>query len=139
MNHVVLIGNLTKDPETRYNQNNTAICRFRIAVNEKRKNPQTGEYENNPSFIPIVVFGRSGENCEKYLSKGSKVAVSGRIQTGSYEKQDGTTVYTTDVIANSVEFLSQRQDKQVGFNDNSFANQQPVEGFEPISDEDLPF
>ncbi len=113
MNQVVLIGNLTKDPEVRYTTGNNqmAMCRFTLAVNDKRKNPNTGQYEDSPSFIPIVVFGKNAENCGKYLGKGSKCAISGRIQTGSYEK-NGQKVYTTDVIANGIEFLSQRQNQE---------------------------
>lgn len=113
MNKVVIIGNLTKDPETRYTtgENPTSVCRFTIAVNEKKKNPQTQKWEDVPSFIPVTVFGKQGENCDKYLSKGSKAAVEGRIQTGSYTNKEGQKVYTTEVIANNVEFLSSRSEK----------------------------
>ena len=109
MNSVVLIGNLTKDPELRYNGQNP-ICRFTLAVNDRKKD-QNGAWVDNPSFIPIVVFGRQAENCDKFLSKGRKAAVSGKIQTGSYQKQDGTKVYTTDVIAHNVEFLNGNQEQ----------------------------
>ena len=100
MNSVQLIGRLTRDPEVRYTtgQNQTAVARFSIAVNDGY-----GENERT-SFINIVVFGRQAENCERYLSKGRQVGITGRIQTGSYEK-DGRTIYTTDVIASRVEFL----------------------------------
>jgi len=101
MNSVVLVGNLTRDPELRYSTgaNQTAVCRFGIAVND-------GYGDNaRTSFINIVVFGKQGENCDRYLKKGSKVAVNGRIQTGSYEK-NGQKIYTTDIVANRVEFLS---------------------------------
>ena len=111
MNSVVLIGNLTKDPEVRYNGENP-ICRMTVAVNDRKKNPQTGEWVDDPSFIPVVVFGRQAQNCEKFLSKGRKVAINGRIKTGSYVKQDGTKVYTTDVIANNVEFLNSNQENK---------------------------
>lgn len=115
MNNVILIGNLTRDPELRYSTgaSQTAICRFTVAVNDRRRNPQTQEWEDNPSFIPIVVFGKQAENCDRYLAKGRKVAVNGRIQTGSYEK-DGRTIYTTEVIANNVEFLGGGQQGQGG-------------------------
>ena len=104
MNSVVLIGNLTRDPELRYSTgaNGTAICRFTIAVNDG-----FGERKRT-DFIPIVVFGKTAETCDRFLKKGSKVCVNGRIQTGSYEKE-GRTIYTTDVIANNyggVEFLT---------------------------------
>jgi single-strand DNA-binding protein len=85
--------------------NQTAICRFTVAVNDRKRNQQTGEWEDNASFIPIVVFGKQAENCDRYLAKGRKVAVSGRIQTGSYTNKEGNKVYTTEVIANNVEFL----------------------------------
>ena len=107
MNSVILIGNLTRDPELRYStgMNQTAICRFTVAVNDRRRNPQTQEWEDNPSFIPVVVFGKQAENCDRYLAKGRKVAVNGKIQTGSYTNKEGNKVYTTEVIANNVEFL----------------------------------
>ncbi len=94
------IGNLTRDPEVTYKPGNEplAICRMSIAVNDGYGDKQ------KTSFIPVVCFGKQAENCERYLSKGSKVAVSGRIQTGNYEK-DGRKVYTTDIIADSIEFL----------------------------------
>lgn len=129
MNEVVLIGNLTKDPEVRYSTGNnpTAICRFVLAVNDKRKNPQTGQYEDSPSFIPIVIFGKQAENCQKFLGKGSKCAIKGRIQTGSYEK-NGQKVYTTEVIANGIEFLTPKQNNQQTQQSQGF-NQEP-QGFD---------
>lgn len=104
MNIVTLIGNLTKEPQVSYTTSNdpVCVCKMTVAVNEGYGDQQ------KTSFIPVTVFGRQGENCEKYLGKGSKVAVTGRIETGSYEK-DGRTVYTTDVIANRVEFLQGRE------------------------------
>lgn len=106
MNHVALTGNLTKDPEVRAStgQNQTSVCRFSIAVNTGFGDKQRTDYPN------IVAFGKTAENIGKYCSKGSKVGISGRIQTGSYEK-DGRKVYTTDVIAEQVEFLSKKADK----------------------------
>ena len=103
MNTVTLIGRLTKDPEVKYTagENPTAVARFSIAVNDGY-----GENERT-SFINIVAFGKQAENCERFLSKGRQVGITGRIQTGSYEK-DGRTVYTTDVIASRVEFLGGR-------------------------------
>ena len=103
MNTVALIGRLIKDPEVKYTagKNPTAVARFSIAVNDGY-----GENERT-SFINIVAFGKQAENCERFLSKGRQVGITGRIQTGSYEK-DGRTVYTTDVIASRVEFLGGR-------------------------------
>lgn len=94
------IGNLTRDPDVSYTTGNDplCVCRMTVAINDGYGDRQ------KTSYVPVVVFGRIAENCEKYLAKGSKVGVTGRIQTGSYEK-DGRKVYTTDVIAESVEFL----------------------------------
>ncbi len=144
MNCVVLVGNLTRDPELRYSTgpNQTAVCRFGIAVNDGFGDRQ----ETN--FINIVVFGKQAENCEKYLSKGRKVAINGRIQTGSYEK-DGRKVYTTDVIANRVEFLSSGSQSgdaggQQGFGNaassgNEGGEPMDVPGFQAIDEDDIPF
>lgn len=101
MNNVVLIGRLTKDVELKYTGNQTSVAHFTLAVNR----PQAQNSENGADFIRITVFGKQAENCNRYLSKGRQAAVSGRIQTGSYKDKDGRTVYTTDVIANAVEFL----------------------------------
>ena len=168
MNQVVIIGNLTRDPELRYSTggNQTAICRFTVAVNERRRNPQTQEWEDNPSFIPVVVFGKQAENCDRYLAKGRKVAISGRIQTGSYTNKEGNKVYTTDVIANNVEFLTPKNESGQGFgqgfggmDQSAPAQQAPAagfgsepqqaapaedtsgipEGFQAIEDDDIPF
>ena len=101
MNRVELIGRLTRDPELRYTGNNTANCRFTLAVNRTFQS-QSGE--QGTDFINIVVWNKQAENVKKYITKGSLVAVTGRIQTGSYEK-DGRTIYTTDVVADNVQFL----------------------------------
>ena len=102
MNNVVLIGRLTRDPELSYTPNNqTPVCRFTIAVDRPRRN---GE-DMGADFIRITVWGKQAENCDRYISKGRQVGVSGRIQTGSYKNREGVTVYTTEVVADRVEFL----------------------------------
>ena len=102
MNNVTLLGRLTRDPECRYTQSQKAFCRFTVAVD--RGKDRDGN-DKGADFIPVVVWDRQAETCEKYLSKGRQVAIEGRIQTGSYTKEDGTKVYTTDVIANRVEII----------------------------------
>ena len=113
MNSVVLIGRLTKDVDIRYSNNQTAVGRFSLAVDRHDK-------DKNCDFINCIAFGKSAENLEKYVKKGNKVAISGRIQTGSYTNKDGKTVYTTDVVAERVEFIeSKKQEEPSGyFNDN---------------------
>ena len=101
MNSVALIGRLTRDPEIRYTNEQMAIATFSIAIDRPPRRDGTRETD----FPRITVFGRQAENCEKYLKKGRLVAIQGRIQTGSYQNKNGETVYTTDVVANRVEFI----------------------------------
>ena len=134
MNSVQLIGRLTRDPEVRYTtgQNQTAVARFSIAVNDGY-----GENERT-SFINIVVFGKQAENCERFLGKGRQVGITGRIQTGSYEK-DGRTVYTTDVIASRVEFLGGRTaETDDGEPSRRVESPEQMSGFEAVEG-DIPF
>lgn len=107
MNKVNLIGRLTADPEVRYTQGDQPMCiaSYRLAVERRGKKV---EGQQNADFISIKVFGKGGEFAEKYLHKGMKVAVSGHIQTGSYTRQDGQKVYTTDVIADEQEFCESK-------------------------------
>lgn len=111
MNEVVLIGRLTKDPELRYTQNNTAVCTFTLAVDRDHRKDDQNSNQPDADFIRITVWGKQGENCASYITKGRQVAVSGRIQTGSYQDRDGRTVYTTDVVALRVEFLGRKDDQ----------------------------
>lgn len=105
------MGRLTRDPEVRYSQgeNATAIARYSIAVERRIK---SNNNENNTDFINIVAFGKAGEFAEKYLHKGTKVLVTGRIQTGSYTNKDGQKVYTTDIVAEDQEFCESRSSQQ---------------------------
>ena len=128
MNSVILIGNLTRDPETRQ-VGDMAICTFTVAVQRMKK--------DEADFPKVTVFGKSAENCDKYLSKGSKVAVQGRLQTGSYQNKDGVTVYTTDVIADRVEFLSNGGEKVTANRSQDSTGAIP-HGFS-AADEDIPF
>ena len=114
MNKVMLIGRITRDPELRYTSSNIPSVRFTLAVNRPFEN-QNGERETD--FINIVVWRKKAENVKKYVSKGSLVAVEGRIQTGSYEK-DGQRVYTTDVVADNVQFLESKAQSQNRVEDN---------------------
>jgi single-strand DNA-binding protein len=107
MNKVILIGRPTNDPEVRYSQTaqgNTAIARFSLAVDRKFKK----DGEQTADFINCVAFGKNGEFAEKYLRKGTKIAVEGRIQTGSYTNKDGQKVYTTDIVVEGFEFCESK-------------------------------
>lgn len=108
MNKVILMGRLVRDPEVRYSQgeNASAVARYTLAV-DRRFNRNNGE-ENNADFIGCVAFGRAAEFVEKYCHKGTKLVVTGRIQTGSYTNKDGVRVYTTDVVAEEQEFAESK-------------------------------
>ena len=108
MNKVFLVGRLTRDPELRYTASNLATMRCAIAVD--RQFVREGE-ERGADFINIVAFGQRAETMKKYLTKGSQIAVDGRIQTGSYDGQDGKKVYTTDVVVERVEFVDKLEQK----------------------------
>lgn len=107
MNQVILCGRLTKDPDVRYTQSGTAIARYTLAVDRRGK---AQEGEQTADFIQCVAFDKRGEFAEKYLHKGMKIIVNGRIQTGSYTDRDGKKVYTTDVIVNDHEFCESKTD-----------------------------
>ena len=109
MNRVVLMGRLTREPDVRYTQGDNSMCiaRYTLAV-DRRFSRGAGNDGNSADFIPCVVFGRSAEFAEKYLHKGTKIAVSGRIQTGSYTNRDGQKVYTTEVVVEDQEFAESR-------------------------------
>jgi single-strand DNA-binding protein len=110
MNKVMLIGNLTKDPELATTTSGISVCKFSLAVGREYKNAE-GEYETD--FFNIVVWRIAAENCNKYLKKGSKVAVLGSIQNRSYDAQDGTKRYVTDIVADKVEFLSTKNEEKI--------------------------
>ena len=109
MNKVILMGRLTRDPEIRYTQGDNSMCiaRYTLAV-DRRFNRNAGNDGNNADFIPCVAFGKSGEFAERYLKKGTKMAITGRIQTGSYTNKDGVKVYTTEVVVEDQEFAESK-------------------------------
>ncbi len=109
MNKVILMGRLTRDPEVRYSQgdNPLAIARYTLAVDRRQSRSNNGD-EQTADFINCVAFGRTGEFAERYLHKGTKIAVTGRIQTGSYTNKDGVKVYTTEVVVEDHEFCESR-------------------------------
>lgn len=144
MNKVILIGRLVRDPEVRYSQgdNATAVARYSLAVDRKFK--KSGD-EQTADFINCIAFGKSGEFVEKYLKKGTKIAVTGRIQTGSYTNKDGQKVYTTDVVVEEHEFVETKGSNENGVNSSSGkpSNKADEGGFvnipDEIEDSELPF
>lgn len=153
MNKVILMGRLTRDPDVRYSQGENSMCiaRYTLAV-DRRRSRDNNNNENTADFIGCVAFGRTGEFVEKYLRKGTKVAITGRIQTGSYTNKDGVKVYTTDVVVEEHEFAESRGAAQNAGQSQGYQSggyDAPPSGGEPDLggfinlpadlDEDLPF
>ena len=121
INVVVITGNLTRDPELRSTGGGTPVCELRVAVNSRRKNGQTGEWEDKPNYFDVTVWGAQGENCANYLSKGRPVAVEGRLDWREWEAKDGSGKrQAVSIVANSVQFLGSRDGSGGGGNGNGF-------------------
>lgn len=141
MNLVVLYGRLTKDPELRYSQSGTASCFTSVAVNRamSKEKREEAEAAGQPTadFIGIKAFGKTAEILSNYFHKGNRIAVEGKIATGSYEK-NGQVIYTTDVIVNRVHFIESAKENGGGGN-QGFAPQDNNAGYYPIDNSDIPF
>ncbi len=130
INRVVLVGNLTRDPELRHTPSGMAVCSLRVAVNTRRKDNATGQWTEKPNYFDVTVWGQQGENCARYLSRGRPVAVDGRLEWREWETQDGQKRQAVDIIADSVQFLGGRDD---GGNGNGFSARSDV----PVDDRDF--
>ena len=143
MNKIILIGNLTRDPELRTTPNGITVCNFDIAVNDRRgRNQQNGQQEQT-QYFRITVWRQLGETCQRYLAKGRKVFVSGPLTARTYQANDGTTRVSLEVTADDVEFLSSRNDDQAG-GSNAPAASAPApmaqsSGFTAVETDELPF
>lgn len=130
MNSVALIGRLTRDPDVRFKED-LAIARFTVAV---VRPPMKGK-EATSDFPSCVAFGKTAETIEKYFSKGSRIGITGRIQTGSYTDKDGKKVYTTDIVVDHLDFLEKKQETEEVKEDVTA----PLPGFEKLGADDIPF
>ncbi len=140
INRVVITGNLTRDPELTATAGGMAILKMGIAVNDRRKNQQTGEWEDSPNFFDVVVFGSRGESLSRFLSKGSKVAIEGKLRWHSWETPEGDKRSKVEIIADDIEFMSSRNDGggQGGGGDYSAPSPAASKKSEPFED-DIPF
>lgn len=139
MNKVILIGNLTRDPELSQTNSGISLCRISIAVSRRYPGPD-GSRETD--FFNVTAWRTIAENCAKYLKKGSKIAVVGSIQNRSYEGQDGSKKFTTDILADEIEFLSTKNDGDPSGNTatpNYNEQNTQVADLQPIDDDSLPF
>ena len=143
INRVVLVGNLTKDPELRHTPSGTAVCSLRLAVNTRRKDSATGEWTEKPNYFDITVWGNQGESCAQYLAKGRPVGVDGRLEWREWDAQDGTKRQAVEIIADSVQFLGSRGDGEGGgqpqFVPAGAAAQTENADFAAGADDDIPF
>ena len=108
INRVVLVGNLTRDPELRHTPSGTPVCSLRVAVNTRRKD-ESGQWVDKPNYFDVTAWGQQGENCAQYLAKGRPVAVDGRLEWREWEAQDGSKRQAVEVIADTVQFLGSRE------------------------------
>ena len=131
LNKVIIIGNLGADPELRYTQSGQAVCNFTVATNESWKD-KDGEWQERTEWHKIVVWGKQGENCEKYLSKGRQCCVEGRLQTREWEDKDGNKRWTTEIVAQNVQFLS-------GGEKSAPSNPRNTSSSQQVFDDDIPF
>ena len=135
MNKVILIGNLTKDPELSTTNSGINYCRFTLAVPKRFSN----QGERDAEFINIVVWRVQADNCHKYLKKGSKACVVGSLQTRSYDAQDGSKRYVTEVVAEEVEFLSTKNSGADNASNANASSDNDASELQPIEDDTLPF
>ena len=153
INRVVLTGNLTRDPELRSLPSGMSVCSLRIASNTRRKNNQTGEWEDKPNFFDVTVWGAQGENCARFLAKGRPVALDGRLEWREWQDQAGNNRQSIEIIADSVQFLGGRDEGQGGGGGFTPRSDVPVNqsDFQPVAapagggggssaaDDDIPF
>lgn len=153
INRVIITGNLTRDPELRSLPSGTSVCELRVAVNERTKNNQSGQWEDRANYFNVTVWGAQGENCARYLSKGRGVGVDGRLRWREWET-DGQKRQAVDIIAETVQFLGGGGDAPSGGRGDGFSSSAPAvtsdipvntSDFVPasvgsgVADDDIPF
>jgi len=143
INVVVLVGNLTRDPELRHTPGGTPVCSLRIAVNDRRRD-ESGNWVDAPNYFSVSVFGNQAESCAQYLSKGRPVAIDGKLRWREWQGQDGNKREAVEVVADSVQFLGSRGDGGGDFGGgNQFvpagASAESTADFPSATDDDIPF
>lgn len=140
INKAILIGRLGRDPEVRYAQSGTAVTTFTVATSERWKDKNSGEMQERTEWHRIVAFGKLGEICGEYLTKGKQVYIEGRLQTRSWE-QDGVTRYTTEIVANDMKMLEPKgaTGGGGGYRAEKPANDYPEPSYPEPADDDIPF
>jgi len=152
VNSVVIVGNLTRDPELRATPSGTSVCSLRVAVNDRVKDPTTGEWGDKPNYFDVDVFGGQGERCAQYLARGRQVAVAGRLRWREWETQDGQKRQAVSIVADNVQFIGPRDAGAGGGYGGQPARTQagpafgesapatpPGDDFNETGDDDIPF
>jgi single-strand DNA-binding protein len=137
INRVILTGNLTKDPELKATQSGMSILKMRMAVNDRRKNAQSGEWEDVANYVDVTVFGSRGEALSRFLEKGSRIGVDGKLRWSEWENQQGEKRSKIEVVADDIEFLSSRGEG--GGGGRSYSGPTEMPPTDPIPDEEIPF
>jgi len=140
INRVVLVGNLTRDPELRHTPSGTAVCSLRLAVNTRRKD-ESGQWTDKPNYFDVTVWGGQAESCSQFLSKGRPVGIDGRLEWREWEAQDGSKRQAVEVIAENVQFLGSRDSGESGANQFVPAGARADADFpsSAAADDDIPF
>jgi single-strand DNA-binding protein len=143
INRVVLVGNLTRDPELKQTPGGTPVCSLRIAVNSRRKD-ESGQWADKPNYFSVSVFGNQAESCAQYLSKGRPVAIDGRLDWREWQSQDGSKREAVEIVAESVQFLGSRGDAAAGGGDApqfvpAGAGGENADFAASAADDDIPF
>ena len=140
INSVVVVGNLTRDPELRHTPSGMAVCSLRIAVNTRRKDAATGQWGEKPNYFDVTVWGQQGENCAQYLAKGRQVGIQGRLEWREWDAQDGTKRQAVEIVAESVQFLGSRGEGDGGQQFVPAGAAQAADDFpSSAADDDIPF
>ncbi len=135
INRVMISGNLTRDPELRATGSGMSVLKLGVAVNDRRKNSKTGEWEDTPNFVDVTIFGNRGEALSRFLSKGTKVAIEGKLRWSQWESSDGSKRSKLEVIADEIEFMTPRDGG--GFSDSEAPAAAPQTS--KTDDEEIPF
>ena len=137
INRVCITGNLTRDPELRSTAGGMAILKMGIAVNDRRKNSQSGEWEDVPNFFDVVMFGARGESLSRFLNKGSKIAVEGKLRWSQWETPEGDKRSKVEIVADDIEFMSTRGEG--GGGGGGYTAPTSKTPADPVIDDDIPF
>ncbi len=140
INRVIIVGNLTRDPELRQTPSGTSVCKLRVAVNTRQKDA-SGQWVDKPNYFDVTVWGNQGESCAQYLSKGRPVGIDGRLDWREWDAQDGTKRQAVEIIAENVQFLGGRGDGEGGGRAQFVPEtaQGADADFAPAADDDIPF